>query len=161
MTAWRAARKPKSASLWRVRTRALAIGLALVLPASAAAAPPKLRVKSSKTVVTATQGSYCWVEEGGGLCADMAYPLPTQGTVPWRARAPVVFGTSAPVDTLDPCLSRVEGGSERPLGVCLKVERGADGKFRGRLPKNLRGANRLSIFVTAPQGDAHYSAAIR
>ena len=149
-----------------MRTRALApllaaaLILATAVPAAAATDPPVLRAKTGKTVVRATLGTYCWMDEVNGRCADAAYPVPTTGALPWRARAPIVFGTSFPVDTLTPCLTRVSDGRETPLGVCLAVERGGDGKWRGRLPKNLRGANRLMIDVTAGNNDARYSAAL-
>jgi hypothetical protein len=148
-----------------VRTRALAplllaAAVGAAPPVAAAEGPPTLRAKTAKTVVKATQGSFCWTDRSAGMCGDMAYPLPTEGALPWKPRAPLVFGTSFPVDSLSPCLSRVDGQQETPLNVCLVVQRGADDKWRGQMPKNLREANRLSIFVTQGHNDAHYSAAI-
>jgi hypothetical protein len=139
----------------------VAVLAAAPVPAASAEEPPVVRAKTGKTVVRATLGSFCWRrDEATSMCGDAAYPLPTQGALPWRPRAPLVFGTSAPVDRLEPCLSRVEDGRDTPLNVCLAVQRGSDGKWRGQLPKNLRGANRLWIWVERGTDQAHYSAAI-
>jgi hypothetical protein len=135
----------------------LVAALVLAAPAAAADGPPTLRVKSAKTVVRATLGSFCWVGTESALCADAAYPLKTEGAVPYRARAPFVIGTSEPVDTLTVCLANER---DVPTAVCLAVARGSDGKWRGRFPKNLRGAKRLSLSVTAGNSDAHYAAAL-
>jgi hypothetical protein len=150
-----------------VRTRAFAPLLAAAAlaaaPCAAAADPPTVRVKTAKTVVRATLGSNCWARgESSHVCADAAYPLPTEGVLPWRARAPFVVGLSEPVEgsTFTVCLARVADGREVRSDVCLAVERGADGKYRGRLPKNLRGANRLWIQIYGQGYDAQYSAAI-
>ena len=91
------------------------------------------------------------------MCADAGYPLPTEGALPYKARAPFVVGLSSPVDELSVCLN---DDRDAPIGVCLAVQRGADGKWRGTLPKNLRGTRRLGISVRAAAGDAHYVAAL-
>ena len=119
-----------------------------------------MRAKSGKRVVKARVVSFCWFGPTTGMCADGVYGH-SETALKWKARAPLVVGTTAPVDSLEPCLMRVEGeGNATEIGVCLKVVRGADGKWRGQLPKNLRGANSLRVFVRAGRNDAFYAVSI-
>jgi hypothetical protein len=119
-----------------------------------------VRAKSSKTVVRAALVSYCWVDGTRGMCADGIYRH-TEKALPWKARAPLVFGTSFPVDSLETCLMRIEDdGRVTSLNVCLALARGDDAKWRGRMPKNLRGANSLSVFLRSGRNDAFYAVSV-
>lgn len=135
------------------------------MPAPAQAeGPPVVRAKSGKRVVRARLVSFCWFTESPGsstgMCADGIYGH-SETALPWKARAPLVFGTSAPVDTLGACLTKIhEDGRATPLDVCLALVRGDDNKWRGQLPKNLRGANSLRVIVTAGRNDAFYAVSI-
>jgi hypothetical protein len=141
----------------------LAVALCGALAAPAVAqdeGPPVLRAKSGKRVVQARVVSFCWFGPSTGMCADGVYGH-SDKALKWKARAPLVFGLSSPVDSLEPCLMRIESeGRATPLGVCLVVTRGDDGKWRGTLPKNLRGANSLSVFVRSGRNDAFYAVSI-
>ena len=138
---------------------ALALALAGAAPAQADG-PPSVRAKSGKRVVKALVVSYCWMDGTTGHCADGIYRH-TEVALEWRPRAPLVFGTSARVDDLDACLMRVKGeGAVEPLGVCLALNRGTDGKWRGRMPKNLRGANSFHVHVRAGRNSADYAISV-
>ena len=150
-----------------MRTRALAPLVAgVVLLAGAAPAPadgpPAVRAKSSRTVVRAALVSWCWTDGERGLCGDGVYGH-TERALPWKPRAPLVFGTSFPVDDLDACLMRIgDDGRVTPLNVCLALTRGDDAKWRGRMPKDLRGANSLWVHVDGPGGNgAEYAVSVR
>ena len=137
----------------------LAVVLAGAVPAQADG-PPSVRAKSGKRVVKALVVSYCWMDGPIGKCADGIYGH-TETALKWRPRAPLVFGTSFPVDDLDACLMRVKGrGSVEPVGVCLALERGTDANWRGRMPKNLRGANSFHVHVRLGTNNADYAVSV-
>ena len=140
----------------------LALAAAPATPAAAqeGSGPPTLRAKSGKRVVKARVVSFCWMSDTTGMCADGVYGH-SEKALMWKARAPLVLGTSAPVDTLEACLTKIHGdGRVTPLDVCLAVARGDDGKWRGQLPKNLRGANSIRVFVTSGRNDAFYAVSV-
>ncbi|MDQ3934808.1 MAG: hypothetical protein M3340_09290 [Actinomycetota bacterium] len=150
-----------------MRTRALAsliAGVVLLAGAAPAAAegPPAVRAKSSKTVVRAALVSWCWLDGERGVCGDGVYRH-TERALPYKPRAPLVFGTSFPVEGLSACLMRIgDDGRVAPLGVCLPLTRGEDAKWRGQMPKNLRGANSLWVHVDGPGSNgAEYAVSVR
>jgi hypothetical protein len=146
---------------WAVGVLALALAGASAAPAAAQEeGPPVVRAKSGKRVVKARLVSYCWFGPSTGMCADGLYGH-SETALKWKARAPLVFGTSAPMETLEACLTKVhEEGRATPLDVCLALVRGDDNKWRGQLPKNLRGANSLRVIVTSGKNDAFYAVSI-
>lgn len=141
--------------------------LAAALPSASAPAasdgserPRTLYASARGETVRATLGSYCIAEDGPMLCADAAYPLAVHGHLDVSPPRLVVLRThDTQIKRLSARLLRVEGDDIERLGrIDVKRAFSHGARWRAEMPPDLRGANRIDVFVRYVDdiGDANF-----
>lgn len=124
--------------------------------------PKRIWAGSGGLYVRATLGTYCWERERSGICADAAYPLKVRGRLPVRPRGRVALRFADHARHVRVSLTRVRDREAKSLDWRTRARRPTENphRWRFRLPRKLRGANRLDISARYPNGDGHFSAGI-
>ncbi len=153
---------------------ALALGASIVADAAGVLAPRPALLSGGGKTVRAELGSYCVAEQAEpgetatSVCADAIppreAPRPRLAVEP-RQRLTVKFrharGVADRVERVAIDLMRFDAeGFELP-GRTIKASERSAKRWRFRLPRNLRGAQALSIFTRLESGDATHYAGIR
>lgn len=144
---------------------------ALALPAAVSGAaddPYRLLVTNRGLTEKASPGSSCVTRpDGATLCSDAGYPLKVRGRLPIRPRSRLLLRTGVAATQLTVRTVRVRGQKFKNLAT-LRVRRldKTGRRWLVRLPRKLRGANVVEVFVqwTAPGGggnDADFWAGIK
>ena len=125
---------------------------------------PTLSMSRAGLTAQATPGSMCI--QPPGVCVDTAYPLTVHGRLPIRPRGRVVLEPSVEASELVAGLRRVRGSRVDPVGTRLTVRRLSARRWAVTLPKRLRNANVLDVFLRWDnphdgRGDASFWGGIR
>ena len=135
---------------------ALAASLVPILRADAETPPPAPpTLVSLGKVAQATLGSTCWKTEGGGQCADAAYPLPVRCKLPVKPGAKLVVRLHRPADSVTATVDKRDGMPGRRLPAWKNRSGNVAGSslWRFRQTKRLLGAAAIDVFAYFPGGD--------
>jgi hypothetical protein len=125
---------------------------------------PTLSITRAGLTAEASPGSFC--VDPPGFCADAAYPLPVRGRLPVRPGGRVVLEPSVDASKLSVRLLRVPARRIMPVGRQLTVRRLAPKRWAVTLPRRLRDATVLDVFMRWDNprdgsGDASFWGGIR
>ena len=141
------------------KTAALAVLLALSAPASAGTANPKLELRASShgKTVRASAGSHC-IEHGnrGFVCADYGYPLKLAGRAPVHPTGTLRLRFGAAPTKIEASLRNAQSEGLRAVPVT-----GSGRRWKATLPRRLRKADRLGVFVRYGSEDADFEVGLK
>jgi hypothetical protein len=144
-----------------MRRLALLLGFSFAPLASAATPPqqpplshpPRPKVSTLGATGYASLVSYCWHEDGRGVCADGVAGSPRQ-TIAWRADREVRIDFRVPAHDVSVSTARVSAAAPYPE-IRLRARRlDKEGRrYLVRIPSRSRGDDELLLFARFEQGD--------
>lgn len=135
--------------------------------------PRPIELQTSAQSVSATRGSYCVSstdphspQEGTGICADAAYPLPVHSRLRLKPGQLLALRThDLAIGSIRISLERVHGDDFEDIGegFSARPRAGHPARWIAKLPDDPRGANRIDIFLRYKHrfGDASFSAGLK